>query len=122
MDRIEELNQQIEALENELKELKLERMALSAKSAQHFLKGQQAKLLKMYRESDRFHRYLNAHVEWLDRSYPPKVCMRIFTEEALMKVSNGKRFEDLDIDEKYKLREEVDNLIEQLKKDAMEED
>ena len=117
MDHITELNQKIEQMEKELKELKLERMALKEKSPQGFLRPQRAKIFKLLRENDSFKKYLyrtywkeefNYGYECID------ACFEDFVEKAIKKVSDGKEFDELTLDEKFAVREEVIRLINEM--------
>ena len=117
MDRIMELNQKIEQMEKELKKLKLERMALKSKSPLEFLKAQRAKIFKLVRENDSVAKYISRTYweERLDYRYECiDACFWDFVVKAMKKVSDGKEFDELTLDEKYAMRYEVTRLIDEM--------
>lgn len=117
MDRIEELNLKIEQMEKELRELKLERLALKSKSSRELLKSQRTKLGTLYRENDSIANYIRGVYSNKFREsgrHVIDICFDDLANKAVQKVSKGKGFEDLNMDEKLKVREEVTRLIDEI--------
>ena len=117
MDHITEVNKNIEQMEKELKRLKLERMALKEKSPQGFLRSQRAKIFKLYRENDFVKKHIN-RTYWKEEfdygSQCIDACFWDFFGKAIKKVSDVKEFNELTLDEKFAVRDEVIRLIDEM--------